>query len=350
MNRDFYLDLAASGLRMPIGTDLILHEEPDPESILMEGPRLGRVLERAASRYRTPLAIPLMDLKLEKADLLHILGVPEPQADTFHFDSAPGEVELACVAGASDAPFTQRNRAHIESIHYIAEKTRLLPVGMAIGPFSLMTKLLADPITPVTLAGIGVTPAEDGAVLAAERCLRLAEHAVSRSVRAQIRAGARVLLVCEPAANIVYISPRQFEAGAHTFERFVIQPNLRLTRTLAESGVDLFFHDCGELIPEMVRQFAVRLDPAILSLGGSRRLWEDAALVPKRVVLYGNLPTKSFYSDAAMPVEKVRQLARELVAKMHEVGHPHILGSECDVLHVADSADTIRRKVEEMLS
>ena len=56
----------------------------------------------------------------------------------------------------------------------------------------------------------------------------------------------------------------------------------------------------------MVEQFATRLDPAILSLGSSRTLWEDAALVPKSVVLFGNLPTKKFYSDEAMPDEQVK--------------------------------------------
>jgi hypothetical protein len=71
--------------------------------------------------------------------------------------------------------------------------------------------------------------------------------------------------------------------------------------------------------------------------------------VPKHVVLYGNLPTKSFYSDSAMPVERVKELTNELTAKMRATGHPHILGSECDVLHVPEAAATIRRKVEAML-
>jgi methanol--5-hydroxybenzimidazolylcobamide Co-methyltransferase len=55
----------------------------------------------------------------------------------------------------------------------------------------------------------------------------------------------------------------------------------------------------------MVEAFANRLHPAILSLGSSRKLWEDARLVPRDVVLYGNLPTKLFYSDSVMPVEEV---------------------------------------------
>jgi hypothetical protein len=35
---------------------------------------------------------------------------------------------------------------------------------------------------------------------------------------------------------------------------------------------------------------------------------------------------------------------------MTACGHAHILGSECDVLHVPDAAGTIRRKVEAMLT
>jgi hypothetical protein len=99
----------------------------------------------------------------------------------------------------------------------------------------------------------------------------------------------------------------------------------------------------------MVRRFALELKPAVLSLGSSRKLWEDAEVVPKDMVLFGNLPTKTFYSDAAMPVEEVRRRTAEIVANMRACRHPHICGSECDVLHVPDAAQTIRRKVEVML-
>jgi uroporphyrinogen-III decarboxylase len=173
---------------------------------------------------------------------------------------------------------------------------------------------------------------------------------VRRSVEAQIRAGAKAILICEPAANAVYISPKQLEAGSGIFDRLVLQPALRVKQQLASAGVDLLFHDCGELTTGMVRQFGQRLRPAILSLGGSRKLWEDAAVVPKEVVLFGNLPTKSFYSDAVMSAERVRSLTTELIEKMRGAGHPFILGSECDVLHVPDAAETIRRKVDVMLN
>jgi uroporphyrinogen-III decarboxylase len=196
------------------------------------------------------------------------------------------------------------------------------------------------------MAARGLTAEDDGDVLMAERCLALAEMAVGRSIAAQIAAGARAVLICEPAANIVYLSPRQMAAGSDIFERFVIRPNLRLKNRLDEAGVDLILHDCGELTDFMVREFAGRLNPVILSLGSSRKLWEDAALVPKNIVLYGNLPTKNFYSDSVMPLEKVREMAREIPERMRAAGHPHILGSECDVLHVADSIGTIARKVQ----
>ena len=82
----------------------------------------------------------------------------------------------------------------------------------------------------------------------------------------------------------------------------------------------------------MVHAFATRLHPAILSLGSSRKLWEDAAVVPKDVVLFGNLPTKNFYSDAAVPIERVEEMTRDLIRRMAETRHPYIVGSECDVL------------------
>jgi uroporphyrinogen-III decarboxylase len=350
MNRQYYLDLAASGLRMPIGGDLALHEHGDPESVKHDGVLLGELVASTARLYRSPLAFPLMDLTLEKTDLLDFLGVAEQDVDAFHFTEAPSEVVVASVSSAAKRPFCRRIAANQQAIQYVAEHTDLLPIGMMIGPFSLTTKLIADPIIPVALAGNGVTAVEDEGVLMLERCLALAEATVRRSAQAQIAHGARAIIVCEPAANTVYFSPRQLRAGASTFEPYVLEPNRRLRRVLGDSGVDLIFHNCGELLTSMVQQFANELRPVILSLGSSRKLWEDAAVVAKDTVLYGNLPTKTFYSDSAMPVDEVLRQTRHLIANMKQCGHAHIVGSECDVLHVSDAAATIRAKVKAMMS
>jgi hypothetical protein len=349
MTNRLFLELAARRLRMPIGTDLILHEAPDPEACKHDAICLGKTVERAAHHYGTPLAFPLMDLTLEKADLLAFLGVSPAAVDRFHFAEPPSLTTVTGVVQAAGRPFPPRNQANVGAVRYIAECTQLVPVGMLIGPFSLMTKLVADPIPPVAMAGAGVTAAADPSVCLVERCLALAEATVQRSAEAQIAAGARAMIVCEPAANMVYLSPRQMRAGSGIFETFVLGPNRRVRDLLGRRGVDLIFHDCGELTTDMVRQFAQELKPAMISLGGTRKLWEDAAVVPKEIVLFGNLPTKTFYSDEAMPLEEVRRRTVELLRNMAASGHPHILGSECDVLHVPDAAETIRRKVDEML-
>ena len=344
------MELAASKLRMPIGTDLLLHEESDPEAVRGDGRLLGRVIERAARRYRNPLGVPLMDLQLEKADLLARIGIVTDQADAYLFSEPPGEDLLEAVQTTAGAPFAAANQAHCDSIRYVAEHTDLFPIGMLIGPFSLMTKLMADPILAVAMAGMGLSAEEDSSVRLAERALRMAEAEVSRSLTAQMRAGAKAVIICEPAANVVFLSPKMIAGGSDIFDRYVIQPNLRLRNQMAAGGADLIFHNCGELNNRMVEQFATRLGPAILSFGSSRKLWEDAALTPKHIVLYGNLPTRTFYSDAAMPVEEVERLSCELLEKMRGAGHPYILGSECDVLHVPEAGETIRRKVEAMLT
>ncbi|MCP5111486.1 MAG: hypothetical protein GY953_11695 [bacterium] len=291
-----------------------------------------------------------MDLRLEKADLLRNIGVEETRIDTFHFSEAPDGAVMEAAAAMADVGFAPANQAQRDAVRYIAEETDLLPVGMLIGPFSLMTKLLSDPIVPVAMAGMGLGPEEAREVLLVERALELAERAVARSLAAQIEAGAKAVIVCEPAANVVYISPKQLAAGSTVFERYVMEPNLRIRRQMAKSGVDLIFHNCGQLNSMMVQQFATRLQPSILSLGSSRILHQDAALVPNDIVLYGNLPTRMFYSDAKMPVEVVERFTRDLRERMRATGHPHILGSECDVLHVPDAAETIRRKVQAMLT
>ncbi|HPA19810.1 MAG TPA: uroporphyrinogen decarboxylase family protein [Verrucomicrobiae bacterium] len=350
MDRSFYLDLARSGARFPIGAHLVLCEKPDHDALLTQGEGLGRVIAETADRFRTPLALPLMDLMVEKADLLTMIGIPEAQVNTHHFDACPPDDIIARIRSSLDSPPSPRMRANCEAIRHVASRRPdLVPAGMAIGPFSLMTKLLNDPITPVFMAGSGVTGAEDPEVHAVEIALELAVLVIQRGIRMQVDAGARAVCVCEPAANKVYLSPRQLDAGADIFERLVMANLRRIKATLDELGADLILHDCGELIDPMIRDFAT-LDPAILSLGSSRKLWEDSRWVPKTTVLFGNLPTKNFYSDAQVPLDSVGELSRDLIRRMRQVGHPFILGSECDVLSVPGSEGIIKAKIERMMT
>jgi uroporphyrinogen-III decarboxylase len=340
MDRQYYLDLAASGLKMPIGTHLVLHEHADHERIPDDGRRLGGVIEEAARRFRCPLALPLMDLKLEKEALLLARGIAPAAIDTYHFDALPEDDR--------PVPLSRRMEAVCEAIRHIATETELLPVGMGIGPFSLMTKLISDPITPVFLAGDGATADDEEEVALVERLLELAQRTIRTYLAAQIEAGAKAIILCEPAANKVYFSPIQLEESHAVFDRYVMDLNLAIREQLRAAGVDLIFHDCGELTDGMVGRFA-GLDPAMISLGSSRMLWEDASLLPKTTVLYGNLPTKQFYSDELVPLGKVRELSDQLLGRMRETGHPFILGSECDVLSVPGYEQTIKAKVEEFL-
>lgn len=350
MQREFYLDLARQGLRMPIGTDLVLHEKDDVDGILVDGYRLGQVVKEAARRYRTPLAVPHMDLMIEKTAMLELLEVPAPQIPTYHFSAPPSAEMVETVRRRLyEAPLNRRIQAQAGSVAYIAQYTDLLPIGMTIGPFSLMTKLIADPIAPIYLAGMGITAEEEPEVQMVEVTLDLSTMVILRSMEAQIEAGARAIFIAEPAANKVYISPKQIEQGSDIFDRMVMRYLRRIKAFLDERGVDLIFHCCGELTDEMVQAYA-SLEPVILSLGSSRVLWEDAQLVPKHVVLYGNLPSKRFYSDDLVTREQVEQLACELLQRMREVGHPFILGSECDVLSVPGSEEVIKRKVDLFLT
>ncbi|HTU01257.1 MAG TPA: uroporphyrinogen decarboxylase family protein [Candidatus Sulfotelmatobacter sp.] len=344
MNRSFYLDLASSGLRMPIGTDLLLHEQSEPDRILRDGQALGAVVAQAARRYNSPLAFAHMDLSREKAFLLGLLGIPAEQAAAYHFSGCPGPEVRARLGASLEAPLPGDIQAHVDSIAYVTRQADLLAIGMTIGPFSLMTKLLADPITPIYLAGSGLSAEEEPEVRTVETLLPLAEQVLHRLVQVQVDAGARAVFVAEPAANIVYVSPKQMEAGSDVFERYVIGPNRRLKMLLEARGVDLVFHCCGEVNDAILRAFC-GLDPAILSLGSSRRLWEDAAIVPEHIVMFGNLPSKHFYSDTLTREEVERQTC-ELLTRMRATRHPFILGSECDVLSVPGFERTIREKVD----
>ncbi len=349
MNRQVYLDMAARGARVPVGTDLVLHDRSDPEAIVLDGQRLAEVWMQAADMYHTSLTFPVMDLLVEKAALLSWLEITE-DAETFHFGVGSDAGLVARLQSHLAKPLPPRMQAHVEAIRLIAKHGpgRYIPMGMSIGPVSLMTKLLADPITPLFMAGSGITASEDEDVRLLDLAGELAVLLVIRYVQAQIDAGAAAIFIAEPAANLAYFSPRQIEAGSNVWERYVMRDNRRLAEILAQQGVDLIFHCCGELTDAMVKSFG-SLKPAILSLGSSRPLWQDAALVPADTVLYGNLPTKLFYSDETMPAEKVADLTCELLRQMRVANHPFILGSECDVLSVPGSAATIQRKIDVML-
>lgn len=339
--RDVLLGLAAAGHRVPIGTHLVLHRHADPAGILLDGGRLGDVVIEAAGRFATPLALPLMDLTVEKEALLLALGVPAGEVAAHHLDAPPA-------ADPAFAP-SARMAATCGALRRVRERRPdLLVVGMTIGPFSLLTKLLADPITPVFLAGAGGDEADDPEVALLGRLIGLTTGWVLAYAAVQLEAGAQALLVCEPAANQVYFSPRQLGGPDDVFERFVIRPLRRLQQAVESGGAGLFLHDCGELDDGMLRRLAA-LGPALLSLGGSRRLWDDAAAVPPGTVLYGNLPTKRFITPE-LTVGMVREQARELAARMRATGHPFILGSECDVLAVPGSEAAITAKVDAFLT
>mgnify|MGYP000847451175 CR=1 FL=1 len=345
MNGEYYLDLAAEGLCMPIGADLILHQHKDAEAILLDGERLGRILEETAYHFSTPLAIPHMNLELEKELLLKMIDLPPEEMTGFRFAAAPGPDVFALVKEQLGKPLSPAIQAQIDALRYIAARRELLPVGMSIGPFSLMTKLVADPIIPVCMAGRGVTSDDDAEVRLVERVLDLGLLIILHNIRMQIEAGAKALFIAEPAANKVYFSPNQLKCGSDIFERYVMTYNYQIKALLDSYGVDLIFHCCGELIDYMVEEF-VKLDPAVLSLGSSRKLWEDAALVPKSTVLFGNLPSKQFYSDSLITVEEVIRYGKELLEKMRRIGHPFILSSECDILSVPGCQEIIMRKAE----
>jgi len=349
MNRQYYLDLAAQGLRMPIGADLVLRQKPDHEAILLDGQRLGNVLLETADTFHTPLVIHLMDLMLEKATLLGMIGVTQ-NVDTYHFHAAPTDAQRNRFAAALHDPLPPRMAANVDALRVVAARGGpYVPVGMSIGPVSLMTKLLGDPITPIYMAGTGATAADDPEVATVESVLEMATQVVLRSITAQIEAGAKAIMVAEPAANKAYFSPHQLSGANTVWERYVMGANRRVRALLADHGVDLLFHCCGELVDPMVRSFG-ELDPAILSLGASRHLWEDAALVPDTTVLYGNLPSKKFYSDDELPPQRVADMTRDLLGHMRRVHHPFILGSECDILSVPGCEAIIQKKVDVMLT
>ena len=212
----------------------------------LDGKLLAELIE-TCERYRTPLAVALMDLTLEKNAICKVMGIPKEEAATFHFETKPDAVQILSSFDPLADPYL---KASVEAISHIAADKNYIATGMAIGPFSLMTKLLADPITPVYLAGMEV---EDESVSIFKEVLALIMGVVKKYIEAQLDAGAEIIILCEPAANMVYFSPKQIEEGSDVFERYAME-NLRELHSMIQSkGSGLFFHCCGELTLDMLR-------------------------------------------------------------------------------------------------
>lgn len=345
MQRKFYLDLAAKGLRMPIGADLILHEQPDPHACRLNGECLGKVIVETAKRFRTPLAFPLMDLRIEKEWLLSEFGVPAEEIDTYHFHNGLTQAEVEKTRAMLNSAPTPSMKASVDAIEYVTKTGDLVPMGMCIGPFSMMTKLIDDPITAIFMAGIDPTDKDAISVFSA---LEISTLIICRWIEMQILAGAKAVCICEPAYNTVYISPNQFKANPQILHDLVIRYHLQIKELLNKHDVDMVFHDCGVLCDEIITSVN-ELDPAILSLGSPSDLATAAKLTQPQTVLFGNLPSKKFYSDNEMTEQDVREQSKALLKEMHATGHPFILATECDVLCVSGCEHTIMKKVMAML-
>jgi len=343
MGRELYLDLAKSRKRIPLATHLVLHERPDPDAALLDGSSLAAVAAEAARRIDCPLAFPLMDLTLEKAFMLGAMGSGGADHAAYHF-SAPPSAESVAALEKADVLKSPRMAASCASIRELAKAGRTVPVGMSIGPFSLLTKLLQDPIIPVYLAGSGVTPAESEEVALVTALLPLCELVVRKYCSAQLDAGAKAVFVCEPAANDVFFSPNQLDEGSTVFTDFVVEPGKRLKALVEAAGADLLFHDCGSMTPGMAAAIS-GIGPALLSLGSAVKLWELEPSISKDIVLFGNLPTKKFYSDEEVPLDSIPKMVREIEERLGPSAHPFIVGSECDVLCMPGYEDVIKRKV-----
>lgn len=222
MDRSFYFDLAASGRRLPVATHLVLHEQPSPEAILLDGQRLAAVMIATARRFASPLALPIMD---HAGKGRHAARRGNRSGSDPDVPLRRDAVQRSHRQGRSDGrsglaahPRELRVAAAVATAAHAAGAPEV-PVGMCIGPFSLMTKLMADPIVPIFMAGSGVSPDDDDDVAMLASLLDLCEKTVRAYSLAQMKAGARAIFLCEPAANLVYFSPKQIAEGSPRLRR-----------------------------------------------------------------------------------------------------------------------------------
>lgn len=180
-----------------------------------------------------------MDLTLEKDILLRTMGVPPELGPGFRFDRA------ARRSGCSQGDYRDRRP---RPPAYQGQLRRAAPDRWGLqgdpGRHEHRPVLLADqtPEGPyhADLHGRhGLEAEDDDDVALICALLKLSETIIHATCMAQIKAGAKAIFLCEPAANLVLFSPNQIRDGSSVYDDFVIQPNLRLKAMFDATGTDL---------------------------------------------------------------------------------------------------------------
>ena len=107
MDRDYYLQMAKAGTGMVLATDLVLKEKANHEELLNDGDELGKIILESANRYDLALALPFMDLSLEKQWLLTLMGIENSKIEKFHFDENLNEAIIESVKEKIDTISTR---------------------------------------------------------------------------------------------------------------------------------------------------------------------------------------------------------------------------------------------------
>ena len=106
----------------------------------------------------------------------------------FHFKDMPSDALCARVTKDVDVLVNARIKANCEALSILRSGNEVVPVGMSIGPFSLLIKLVSDPITAVYMAGTGVEAEDDEEVDWLHAALKLSETIIQATCAAKIKA------------------------------------------------------------------------------------------------------------------------------------------------------------------
>ena len=274
----------------------------------------------AAERFDNPMALPVMDLTLEKDILLQTMGIPAEETAAFHFDDVPGPEQLAELArGLYVTTRHPRIKANCEALSLPRHAGTVVSVGMrSIGPFSLLTKLVKDRIVRFSWRAAASRRRTSRDVALIHAVLALAEAVVRGNGAAQIEAPARA----------IFLASRRRTGSIFRRGRSGRRDGLRRVRDRAQPAPEA----CARrrrrrsAFPRLRRSdsgdghFLRELKPKLISFGSSVKLWEIEKYVDTDVVIFGNLPTRKFDPDEEVPLEVVEDLMAEIEEKLGATG------------------------------
>jgi len=284
-------------------------------SLVRNGRLQADCMKIIAGRFDTAASVSLMDLSVEAEAFGSKIRFSDDEVPT---------VAAALLADEADADALEipnvgagRTGEYIRAVGYASKEITDRPVfAGSIGPFSLAGRLLD--MTEIMI--LSMTEPEIVAKTVDKCAAFIAEY-----ILAFKKAGANGVVMAEPAAGL--LSPALNDQFSVPYVR-------RILEAVQDEDFAVVYHNCGNTIPLIGGILSAGVK--ILHLGNAIKLDEMLPLVPKDVMVCGNVDPASEFRNGTP--ESVRRATMSVLEKCS--GYPNfVISSGCDIPPVSPFAN-----------